>query len=144
MWKAVISTTSPRSHGARATSMRRSGGSAPTLTRVGSVLAAGEEVGDGRLAPSDLAARWAASRLRFHAARLPAPSRWYGLCRLVRVLRETMPIDQRAALASLGARVVVTPNAPPTSPDNFRKVAKRMLTRWDRHRPEPWMQGQGT
>lgn len=39
---------------------------------------------------------------------------------------EKMSVDKRVALASLGARVVVTPNAPPSSPDNFRNVAKRM------------------
>jgi cysteine synthase len=46
--------------------------------------------------------------------------------RLVCVLPEKMSIDKRVALASLGARVVVTPNAPPASADNFRNVAKRM------------------
>src|SRR5204863_7113207 len=28
--------------------------------------------------------------------------------------------------AAVGARVVITPNAPPSSPDNFRNVASRM------------------
>src|SRR5512143_4004786 len=39
---------------------------------------------------------------------------------------EKMSVDKRAALASLGARVVITPNAPPSSPENFRNVAERM------------------
>ena len=46
--------------------------------------------------------------------------------RLVCVMPEKMSVDKRVALAELGARVVVTPNAPPSSPDNFRNVAKRM------------------
>jgi len=37
-----------------------------------------------------------------------------------------MSVDKRVALASLGANVVSTPNAPPSSPDNFRNVASRM------------------
>ncbi|MCC6898648.1 MAG: cysteine synthase family protein [Polyangiaceae bacterium] len=54
---------------------------------------------------------------------LVAAARGYGL---VCVMPEKMSIDKRVALASLGARVVVTPNAPPSSPDNFRNVALRM------------------
>lgn len=54
---------------------------------------------------------------------LVAAARGYGL---VCVLPEKMSIDKRVALASLGAKVVVTPNAPPSHPDNFRNVAKRM------------------
>ena len=54
---------------------------------------------------------------------LVAAARGYGL---VCVLPEKMSMDKRMALASLGARVVVTPNAPPSSADNFRNVAKRM------------------
>lgn len=46
--------------------------------------------------------------------------------RLVCVMPEKMSTDKRVALAAVGARVVITPNAPPTSPDNFRNVAKRM------------------
>jgi len=45
---------------------------------------------------------------------------------LVCVMPEKMSIDKRAALAAVGARVVITPNAPPSSPDNFRNVASRM------------------
>jgi cysteine synthase len=54
---------------------------------------------------------------------LVAAHRRYGL---VCVLPEKMSADKREALVSLGARVVVTPNAPPSSPDNFRNVAKRL------------------
>jgi cysteine synthase len=54
---------------------------------------------------------------------LLAAARGYAL---VCVMPEKMSIDKRAALSALGARVVITPNAPPSSPDNFRKVASRM------------------
>jgi cysteine synthase len=37
-----------------------------------------------------------------------------------------MSVDKRVALASVGARVIITPNAPPSSPENFRNVAERM------------------
>jgi cysteine synthase len=45
---------------------------------------------------------------------------------LVCVLPEKMSADKRAALAQLGARVVVTKNAPPGDPDNFQEVARRL------------------
>lgn len=45
---------------------------------------------------------------------------------LVCVMPEKMSIDKRIALAAAGARVVITANAPPSSPDNFRNVARRM------------------
>lgn len=54
---------------------------------------------------------------------LVAAARGYGL---VCVMPEKMSVDKRVALATLGANVVVTPNAPPSSPDNFRNVAGRM------------------
>jgi cysteine synthase len=54
---------------------------------------------------------------------LVAAARDYGL---VCVMPEKMSVDKRIALASLGVRVVITPNAPPSSPDNFRNVAERM------------------
>ena len=54
---------------------------------------------------------------------LVAAARGYGL---VCVMPEKMSIDKRVALASLGANVVITSNAPPSSPDNFRNVAQRM------------------
>ena len=54
---------------------------------------------------------------------LVAATRGYGL---VCVMPEKMSVDKRAALTSLGARVIVTPNAVPSSPENFRNVAERM------------------
>ena len=45
---------------------------------------------------------------------------------LVCVMPEKMSVDKRRALTALGARVVVTPNAPPDSPDNFQCVARAM------------------
>ena len=54
---------------------------------------------------------------------LVAAARGY---KLVCVMPEKMAADKRAALTSLGARVVITPNAPPSSPDNFRQVAARL------------------
>lgn len=46
--------------------------------------------------------------------------------RLVCVMPEKMSVDKRVALAALGVQIIVTPNAPPTSPDNFQNVARRM------------------
>jgi cysteine synthase len=54
---------------------------------------------------------------------LVAAARGYGL---VCVMPEKMSADKRVALSSLSAEVVITPNAPPSSPDNFQSVAKRM------------------
>lgn len=54
---------------------------------------------------------------------LVAAARGYGL---VCVMPEKMSSDKRTALAALGAQVIVTPNAPPSSTDNFRNVARRM------------------
>jgi cysteine synthase len=54
---------------------------------------------------------------------LVAAARGYGL---VCVMPEKMSVDKRVALASLGAKVIITPNAPPSSPDNFQNVARRL------------------
>jgi cysteine synthase len=54
---------------------------------------------------------------------LVAAARGYGL---VCVMPEKMSVDKRVALASLGGEVVITPNAPPSSPDNFQNVARRL------------------
>jgi cysteine synthase len=54
---------------------------------------------------------------------LVAATRGY---QLVCVMPEKMSTDKRAALASLGAQVVVVPNAPPSSPENFQNVARRL------------------
>ncbi len=45
---------------------------------------------------------------------------------LVCVMPEKMSADKRIALAQLGARVVITPSAPPGHADNFRTVATRL------------------
>jgi cysteine synthase len=46
--------------------------------------------------------------------------------RVVCVMPEKMSTDKRAALAALGADIVVTPNAPPHDPRNFQNVAARL------------------
>jgi cysteine synthase len=46
--------------------------------------------------------------------------------RLVCVLPEKMSPDKRAALAALGAEVIVTANAPPSDPRNFQNVARQL------------------
>lgn len=48
--------------------------------------------------------------------------------KLVCVLPEKMSVDKRNALRAVGAEVVVTPNAPPSSPDNFQNVARRLAS----------------
>src|SRR5262245_61172980 len=45
---------------------------------------------------------------------------------LVCVMPEKMSADKRVALEALGARVIITANAPPQSPDNFQRVACRL------------------
>jgi cysteine synthase len=46
--------------------------------------------------------------------------------RLACVLPAKMSADKRLALAALGSEVIVTPDAPPSSPDNFQNVARRL------------------
>ncbi|MFT3768525.1 MAG: cysteine synthase family protein [Minicystis sp.] len=46
--------------------------------------------------------------------------------RLVCVMPEKMSADKRAALRAAGAEVVITRNAPPSDPDNFQNVARRL------------------
>ena len=48
---------------------------------------------------------------------LVAAARGY---RLVCVMPEKMSLDKRAALAAVGAEVVIVPNAAPSSPDNSK------------------------
>jgi cysteine synthase len=45
---------------------------------------------------------------------------------LVCVMPEKMSLDKRLSLSALGAKVIITPNASPSSPENFRNVAKRL------------------
>jgi len=54
---------------------------------------------------------------------LVAAARGYGL---VFVMPEKMSSDKRDALAALGARVIVTPNAPPDDPRNFQHRARQL------------------
>lgn len=54
---------------------------------------------------------------------LVAAARGY---RLVCVMPEKMSSDKRDALRATGARVVVVANAPPTSPEHFANVARRL------------------
>ena len=54
---------------------------------------------------------------------LVAAARGY---RLVCVMPEKMSADKRHALRAMGARVVITQNAPPSSPDNFQNLARHM------------------
>jgi cystathionine beta-synthase len=46
--------------------------------------------------------------------------------RLACVMPAKMSADKQTALAALGAEVIVVPNAPPSSPDNFQNVARRL------------------
>jgi cysteine synthase len=46
--------------------------------------------------------------------------------RLACVLPEKMSHDKRSALAMLGARIIMTDNAPPDDPRNFQQVARRL------------------
>lgn len=54
---------------------------------------------------------------------LVASARGYSL---VCVMPEKMSADKRAQLRTLGAEVIITPNAPPSSADNFQQVARRL------------------
>ncbi len=54
---------------------------------------------------------------------LVAAARGY---RLACVLPEKMSEDKRAALRAAGAQVIITPNAPPSSPEHFQTVARRL------------------
>jgi cysteine synthase len=46
--------------------------------------------------------------------------------RLVCVMPEKMSSDKRRGLAVLGAKIVITPNAPPRDPNNFQNVSRRL------------------
>lgn len=76
----------------------------------------------GRLRPGDTLVEATAGNTGLGLA-LVAALRGY---RLVVVLPEKMSHDKRAALAQVGARVVVTRNAPPDDPDHFQNVARRL------------------
>lgn len=46
--------------------------------------------------------------------------------RLVCVMPQKMSTDKQIALRAMGAKVVITPNAPPSSPENFQNVARQL------------------
>jgi cysteine synthase len=46
--------------------------------------------------------------------------------RVACVMPEKMAVDKRIALAMLGAEVIITANAPPSSPEHFKQVAARL------------------
>jgi cysteine synthase len=76
----------------------------------------------GLIAPGDTLVEATAGNTGLGLA-LVAAARGY---HLVCVLPEKMSEDKRVALAAVGAEVVVVPNAPPTSSDNFQNVARRL------------------
>lgn len=77
---------------------------------------------DGRLRPGATLVEATAGNTGIGLA-IVAAVRGY---RLVCVLPEKMSVDKRVALAQLGARVVMTRNAPPDDPDHFQQVARRL------------------
>lgn len=76
----------------------------------------------GRLAPGATLIEATAGNTGMGLALVAAVRRYTLVC----VMPEKMSIDKRAALAALGAKVVITPNAPPDSPENFQNVARRV------------------
>ncbi|WP_165228546.1 PLP-dependent cysteine synthase family protein [Aquisphaera insulae] len=76
----------------------------------------------GRIAPGATLIEATAGNTGMGLA-LVAAARGY---RLVCVMPEKMSADKRAALVAAGAEVLIVPNAPPSSPDNFQNVARRM------------------
>src|SRR5271157_4528274 len=76
----------------------------------------------GRIAPGATLVEATAGNTGLGLA-LVAAARGY---RLVCVLPEKMSLDKRVALAAVGAEVMVTANAPPSSPENFQNVARRL------------------
>ena len=76
----------------------------------------------GRLQPGDTLVEATAGNTGIGLA-IVAAVRGYGL---VCVMPEKMSADKRAALTQLGARVVLTRNAPPEDPNHFQQVAQRL------------------
>ena len=76
----------------------------------------------GALAPGDTIIEATAGNTGVGLA-LVAAARGY---RLVCVMPEKMSADKRSALAALGARVEITPNAPLSDAANFQQVARRL------------------
>lgn len=76
----------------------------------------------GQLKPGDTIVEATAGNTGLGLA-LVAASRGYNL---VCILPEKMSVDKRQALRAVGAEVMVVPNAPLDSPDNFRQTADRL------------------
>lgn len=76
----------------------------------------------GRLRPGDTIVEATAGNTGMGLA-LVAAARGY---KLVLVMPEKMSEDKRWALRALGAALIVTPNAPLSSPDNFQNRAARL------------------
>jgi cysteine synthase len=56
---------------------------------------------------------------------LVGAARGYGL---VCVMPEKMSTDKKRSLEALGAKVIITPNVPPDSPEHFQNVASRLAS----------------
>lgn len=84
------------------------------------MLAAAER--DGRLRPGDTIIEATAGNTGVGLA-MVAAVRGY---RCVFVLPQKMSRDKEDLLRAYGAEIVRTPNAPPSSPDNFQAVARRL------------------
>jgi cysteine synthase len=76
----------------------------------------------GLIAPGDTLVEATAGNTGIGLA-LVAAVRGY---RLVCVMPEKMCVDKVRALEAVGARVVISPNKPPSDPDNFQRVAERL------------------
>lgn len=76
----------------------------------------------GLLRPGDMLVEATAGNTGLGLA-LVAAVRGY---RLTCVMPEKMSLEKRQALAAAGASVLIVPNAPPSAPENFQNVARRL------------------
>jgi len=105
-----------------------------------------EAEADGRLEPGATIVEATAGNTGVGLAIVAAPRGYRVVC----VMPEKMAAEERRALRALGAEVVVTRNAPPTSPDHFQNLARRLAAErgtaacdWDRYRAQPWLAAAG-